>query len=240
MRIVWLPSTGSTNAYIREKGDAVEPMTMVCALEQTAGRGQRGNSWESEPFRNLTFSFKIGNPAVKPACQFAISEAVALAMARVLADYGIEAKVKWPNDIYAGNEKIAGILIENAIMGSSIVHSIVGIGLNVNQREFLSDAPNPVSMANITGQDYPLEEVATKVAERLEEYAARLGVDEGLPREYLERLWRHDGEWHPFRDCASGREFKGMIRDVELSGHLVLQTEDSALRRYAFKEVAFL
>lgn len=236
---IWLEETDSTNMYVRDRIQALEPMTLVLARTQTAGRGQRGNSWESEPGMNLTFSFHFSPERTAPAAQFAISEAVALAMAGVLCDFGIEARVKWPNDIYVGDRKISGILIENSIMGSRIDHSIVGIGLNVNQKRFVSDAPNPVSMSQLTGLEYDLDTVADSVATNMERHLRRLAdADGSLHREYLSRLWRGDGRPYPFRETATGELFEGVILDVAPTGHLLLQTP-AGPRSYAFKEITF-
>ena len=240
MELLWIEKAGSTNNYLKENSDTVMPMTMVMAKEQTAGRGQRGNSWESEPGKNLTFSFYFRPEGVHPAEQFVISEAVALAMVSVLDHYGIEAKVKWPNDIYVGNRKITGILIENSILGPEISRCIVGIGLNVNQKEFRSDAPNPVSLTMLTGEDYSLEQIAAKTGEAMERLLALIPEKDELHGLYMKKLWRGKGE-HPFRDVESGTEFMGEIEDVESSGHLILRKKDTGERkRYAFKEVAFV
>ena len=242
MNIIWISSVDSTNTYVKEHADEVGPFVMVCAIEQTAGRGQRGNSWESQPGRNLTFSFYINNLGIAPGKQFRVSEAVALAMVALLREYGIEAKVKWPNDVYVGDKKIAGILIENSIMGNCIQRSVVGIGLNVNQTRFISEAPNPVSMANITGLNYPLEEIAEKAGLMLERYLKDIESEENARRlheEYLGGMWRRDDSLYPFLDVASGSKLMARIEDVEPTGHLILN-DGEGRRRYAFKEVAFL
>lgn len=235
----WIESVGSTNSWVREHEAEVASLEMICAREQTAGRGQRGNSWEAEPGKNLTFSFLLREPPVAPAAQFAVSEAVALAMTSFLADYGIAARVKWPNDIYAGDRKICGILIENSIMGSVLTRCIAGVGLNVNQRQFLSDAPNPVSMALLTGREYDLDVVGECLETRLREYVERLEEPEELHKEYQGRLWRLDGRRHRFREAATGEEFEAVVEGVEPSGHLRLLTEEGE-RLFAFKEVAWL
>lgn len=239
MKTLWLPHADSTNTWLRENAGRVEPMTLVVAREQTAGRGQRGNSWESEPGRNLTFSFYFAPEGLRPSEQFAVSEAVSLAMVSVLRHFGIEAEVKWPNDIYVGERKIAGILIENSIMGSSIARCIVGIGLNVNQKKFLSDAPNPVSMTMLTRETYSLNEVLEAVEEEMDKLLGCLGNGELLHEEYKSLLWRSRGE-HPFIDAASRERFMAVIEDVEKSGHLVVRLSESGeKRKYAFKEVIF-
>ncbi len=158
MKILLLEETDSTNIYVSVHADSLDDMTLVAAHSQTAGRGQRGNSWESEPGRNICATL-FHRPAGVPArVQFAVSEATALGVADMLAHYGIEARVKWPNDVYVGDRKICGILIENAVAGCDLLHCRIGIGLNVNQTVFRSDAPNPVSMAMLLGAETPLSD----------------------------------------------------------------------------------
>lgn len=242
MTIDWIEETGSTNAYVKEHAAEVGPMAMVAAHKQTAGRGQRGNSWESEPGKNLTYSFWL-RPGVHPRGQFAVSEAVALAMAEALGRHGIDAEVKWPNDIYVGDRKIAGILIECTLMGEEISMAVAGVGLNVNQTIFKFPAtatggPVPVSMAMLTGREYDLGKVARVVADELERHVALLDSEEGraeLHRRYMARLWRREGR-HRYRDRATGEEFTAEIAGVKESGHLQLLT-DRGPREYAFKEI---
>lgn len=143
----------STSNYLASIADESPHGFVVEAEAQTAGRGQRGNSWESEPRMNILMSVLLRPEGIAPSEQFLISQAVSVAIVRVLRHYLPEVRIKWPNDIYVGDRKICGILIENSITATKIIHSIVGIGLNVNQREFHSDAPNPVSMFQLTGRN---------------------------------------------------------------------------------------
>ena len=238
MEIRWIEQTGSTNSYLKERLHTMEPLTFVFAKEQTAGRGQRGNSWEAEPGKNLTFSLNI-KPEISPKEQFAISEAAALGIVTMLQDHGIHAMVKWPNDIYAGDKKICGILIENSVMGTEISRSVIGVGLNVNQTVFLSDAPNPVSMKMITGKGYDLKSLAREIASTMAGKLELLRQRHSLHKEYMARLWRGDGRSYPFKDNVTGETFEGKIKAVELSGHLLLD-DGQKTRQYAFKEVTFL
>ena len=140
----------STNSYLAGIAADAPHGTVVMAREQTAGRGQRGNSWEAEPGCNITLSLLLRPEGLHPARQFVISQAVSLAIADMVSHFvAAPVCIKWPNEIYAGDRKICGILIENTITGTSIDRTIVGIGLNVNQTEFRSDAPNPVSMRQL-------------------------------------------------------------------------------------------
>lgn len=241
MKYLELEETASTNSYASSRSGELSDMTMITARSQSAGRGQRGNSWESEPGKNLTFSLFFIPPAgMHPRNQFFISEAVALAIADTLSRHGVETKVKWPNDIYAGDRKICGILIENSLFGTSIRHCIAGAGINVNQTEFLSDAPNPVSIRQLTGKETDLDDLKRDVAESLERRLAQLkGDTESLHSEYRSRLWRGDGGFHPFRDVAEGEMISAAIEDVAPDGTLTLRLVDGTSRSYAFKEVEF-
>ncbi len=245
-----LEETESTNSWTSRNADRLNSLTLVEARHQTKGRGQRGNRWESEPGKNLTVSllWKAAG-RVRPAEQFAISEAAALAVADCVERYGIRnVKVKWPNDIYAGDKKISGILIEHAVYGSDLRHSVIGIGLNVNQEHFLSDAPNPVSLRQLRGTPLPLEEVrvtlAGNLACRLESLTAfhdELSAGENsLHREFKKRLWRGDGNFHDFA-LPDGTRFQARISDIEPAGFLLLEEKQSGrIRRFAFKEVSFI
>lgn len=219
-----IDTCGSTNAELGREaahGDA------VMALTQTAGRGQRGNSWEAEPGKNVTLSVMLRPQGLAAARQFEVSEAVCLAVADVAAELGAaDVAVKWPNDVYAGNRKIAGILIENAVgAGGMIARSIAGIGLNVNQTEFRSDAPNPVSLRQLTGREYDIRAVAARMIELI---LRRIGRDNHA--EYRRRLWRGEGEW-PWV-TAEGETFRGEVEDVLPDGRLKLSG-----RLFSFKEV---
>lgn len=235
--ITWLDEVDSTNTRMAQMLDVNTPSgTVIAARCQNAGRGQRGNTWEAEPGKNLSFSMLL-RPAGTPArCQFRISQAVALAIVSVLRPMlaGHDVAVKWPNDIYVGNRKICGILIENTITGQDIAHSIAGIGINVNQSVFRSDAPNPVSIIQLTGHETPLEPLLEKFAAEILRY---LAFDaETLQSEYMRSLWRK--ERSRYRDVATGREFEAAITDIGRMGHLMLTDTDGREMTYAFKEVA--
>lgn len=241
MEILFYPSLESSNTFLKQNKD-IAPFCMVVAVSQPAGRGQRGNTWESEPGKNLTFSFYFAPEKLPASRQFTISEAVALSVVDLLRHYGIDALVKWPNDIYAEGKKICGILIENSIYGSSISKCIVGVGLNVNQTQFSSSLPNPVSMSQMTGREYPLEKVALKLGDILEQNLKKIDDENfhrSLHQRYLTELWRGDGDFYPFKD-ADGNEFKASIHDIEPMGHILLKKENGETSRFAFKEIAFL
>ena len=175
--ILWLDTVDSTNNEARRRISKLDNLSVVSALEQTKGRGQRGNRWSSQPGENLTFSLVVKDFRIKANEQSAISQATALSLVDLLSRHEIKARIKWPNDIYTGDEKICGILIENSLKGSEIDWSIIGIGLNVNQTAFPEDLPNPTSMKLCTGNSNPYN-----TREILEEF---MGIFTGYYREYL-------------------------------------------------------
>lgn len=240
MEIIRIPSADSTNSWLQARGDSLEAPCLVYAVEQTAGRGQRGNSWESEPGKNLTATALLPTSHIEPQKQFLISEAVALAVVDFLATEGVEASVKWPNDIYVGNRKICGILIEHSLLGCRITRSVAGFGINVNQREFLSDAPNPVSLVQLTGREIPVQEVAERMAEALSARMEMTRTPEALHREFLSKLWRGDGNMYPFFDRLARRNISARIDAVATDGTLTLVTSTGERCDFAFKEVEFL
>lgn len=175
--IIWLERVDSTNDEARRHISEIDNLSVVSALEQTKGRGQQGNRWSSQPGENLTFSLVVKDFRIKANEQSAISQTTALSLVELLSRHEIKARIKWPNDIYAGDEKICGILIENSLKGSEIDWSIIGIGLNVNQTAFSEDLPNPTSMKLCTGNSNPYN-----TREILEEF---MGIFTGYYREYL-------------------------------------------------------
>lgn len=242
MKILHLEEVDSTNSYVMREAERLDAPLLVSAHTQTAGRGQRGNHWESEPGKNLTFSvlYRAGQfPAI---AQFAISEAAALAIVDFLRAEGIEATVKWANDIYVGDRKICGILIQHSLMGSEISHTVIGVGINVNQLLFLSDAPNPVSMVQLTSDTYDLEALEKNVALCLENRLGMISTPtlrKSIHKEFIGNIWRMEGELHPFVDTASGTPFTASIKDILPTGQLILSVSDGSERQYWFKEVSF-
>ncbi len=235
-----MQEVASTNTYL-DKLDNEEPQPEGCVVitrEQTAGRGQRGNSWEAAPGMNLTFSYLLRPEGIAPQEQFILSQAVSLAVVDVLSRYASGFMVKWPNDIYYGDYKVAGILIEHCLSGSTISRTIVGIGLNINQMEFVSDAPNPISLARITQEKYDLDEIlAELLVATSRRYAMCVADKATLQRDYAAVLYRRDGVYR-YKD-ANG-EFEARIKGVQPDGYLLLVDTRGCERRYAFKEVAFV
>lgn len=235
MEILTLERADSTNSWVATQEHTLADMTVVRAIEQTQGRGQRGNSWESQPNMNLTFSMIHRPEQFEARRQFGISQAVALGVVDMLSDYGVEACVKWPNDIYVGDRKICGILIENSITDRLLTRCIIGIGININQEQFISDAPNPVSLRQLTGRLYDLEEAQIRVARHIERRLLQTGASQH--EEYLRRLWRGEG-YYSYREANDSEVFEARIADIAPDGYLTLERRDGTSARYAFKEVA--
>ncbi len=238
--VISLDNTQSTNSYL----DALDTDTpqregcVVTARAQLAGRGQRGNSWEAAPGENLTFSYLLRPAAIAPQEQFVLSQAVSLAVVDMLSQYAEGFMVKWPNDIYYRNGKIAGILIEHTLMEGRIGRTIVGIGVNVNQIHFASDAPNPVSLRQITGERYDLDVLLQQLLEATSRrYDMCLMRRDELQSDYMQVLYRREG-FYPYRDKDG--VFEACIEDVRPDGMLLLRDSDGETRSYAFKEVAFI
>ena len=242
MNIVRLDSTTSTNTWTALHDKDLESPSLVYSINQTAGRGQRGNSWESQPGKNITASL-IFHPDNFPAHrQFLISEIIALAIVDFLKGHGISAKIKWPNDIYVGNKKICGILVEHVVVGKTISRSIAGFGININQEVFLSDAPNPVSLSQLTGLKYDIETEINSLASIIGNYLAKLSTDSSDINhdEFLKNLWRHDGNFYKFFDRNRTQYIEARINSVSTDGTLTLSTIDGDSRKYAFKEIEFV
>ena len=234
-KIVHIDETDSTNRWLQkylatdERSDA---NMVVWAEYQTAGRGCGTNQWESERGKNLTFSILIHPKDLPATQQFHISMAISLAICEAIGQYIGDVSIKWPNDIYWRNGKIGGILIENTLKGNIIMESIIGIGLNVNQRVFKSDAPNPVSMWQICEHETDREALLKEILEAFERI-----LDSKIREQYLSKLYRRKG-YHPYADKEGA--FMAEIVTVEDDGHLMLHDDNGKERRYAFKEVQFI
>ena len=209
---------------------AADANMVVVADNQTEGRGCGTNRWESERGQNLLFSLMIHPENLPANQQFQISMAISLAIIDALGQMVGDLSIKWPNDIYWRNGKLAGILIENTLKGNLIKDSIIGVGLNVNQREFHSDAPNPVSLWQITGQETNREQLLKDILQRLD-------FKDSLKERYMKSLYRRKG-FHPYTDKDG--VFMAEIVGVEDDGHLLLSDDNGKKRRYAFKEVQFV
>jgi BirA family biotin operon repressor/biotin-[acetyl-CoA-carboxylase] ligase len=239
--VIHLAETDSTNSYlnalsVREKQ---EEFTVVFADLQTAGKGQRGNGWEAEPGKNLLFSMVMYPVFLKPQRQFLLSQVIALAVKEELDTFSSGFSIKWPNDIYWREKKICGILIENDLLGNTIGKSIAGIGLNVNQEQFRSSAPNPVSLWQITGKPQRIDHILGHIIDRIIENYTLLKEEKTdlLISRYHNALFRKEG-MHRYRDCSG--YFTASIVCVKPEGTLILKDEKGNNRAFAFKEVQYV
>jgi BirA family biotin operon repressor/biotin-[acetyl-CoA-carboxylase] ligase len=200
---------------------------------QTAGRGQQGNSWKSENRKNLLFSLLLYPKHIPIREQFLISQAVSIGIKQVLDKYVENISIKWPNDIFWNNRKIAGILIENSLQGSFIKNSIVGIGLNVNQTDF--DALNAVSLKQITGKNYARNPILEQTRENILDVYHHWTAEQ-IRVEYLQILYRKSG-YFPY--STQNETFEARIVNILPDGHLELEDRNGNVRCFYFKEVKF-
>ena len=242
---MYIKATHSTNTLLKEllaKGEWPEGERFLYTGFQTAGRGQAGNGWESEEGKNLLCSILL--PPRKNL--FEMNVLVSVVVHRFLGD---EYTIKWPNDIYWQDKKVAGILIENAIIGNEVKYSIAGIGLNVNQTEWKSDAPNPVSLKQITRINYDLEELMYYLMDEFDE-DMKMTTDE-LWAYYRDHLYRREGFWPfverevstaPTMNAEKGAEgiFLAKIENVRTNGEIELRDQNGNLRTYHFKQVRYV
>jgi BirA family biotin operon repressor/biotin-[acetyl-CoA-carboxylase] ligase len=239
--IVRLEVIDSTNNYANSqiRVNELPEGTVFLAYEQTAGRGQVKNRWESEARQNLLFSFVLYPDFIEIRQQFMLSKVVSLGIYKALNKYVKTLKIKWPNDIYFGNRKLGGILIENSIMNSELKNSVVGIGLNVNQTVFYSDAPNPVSLRMLTNQHYDCDLILAEVLAAIDWYynLLRNGGNQIIDSEFLAALY-HLYEKHFYK--AEDEVFEGEIIGVNEIGQLLIRKNGGEVLEFHFKEVEFL
>ena len=248
---MFISETNSTNTLLREQYADSPDLFTVRTDFQTAGRGQQGNGWESERGANLLFSTLLRNPDVPVGEQFFISMAVSVALcdaiSRVAGELHNRLSIKWPNDIYAGDEKLAGILIENTLDGAHIAYSVVGVGLNVNQQVWHGSAPNPTSLLLQTGRRHEPQALLDNFLESLPN---RLADKAGTRHTYMERLYRRTGLWpYAEREVSTAptmnsddmnEAFLAEIADVTQQGELVLRLQDGELKPFHFKQIKYV
>jgi BirA family transcriptional regulator, biotin operon repressor / biotin---[acetyl-CoA-carboxylase] ligase len=228
--------TDSTNNYAASQLLTKRPSegAVFVTDSQIDGRGQASNRWESEPNKNLTFSIIL----YPEFLEFELSKVISLGVTDYLKELTDNVRIKWPNDIYIGSSKVAGILIENSIRITKISSSVVGIGLNINQQVFKSNAPNPVSLNQITGQIYNLEDSLANLCLKLDGRYQQLrhGEFREIDEDYANMLFRRD-VWSSFSD--ENGEFEGKLLGVDRIGQLRIETQSGKINKYQFKEVAF-
>ncbi|MGE4414345.1 MAG: biotin--[acetyl-CoA-carboxylase] ligase [Bacteroidales bacterium] len=244
-KIKWFETIDSTNSEAVRQFKECDDFTVFASGYQTSGRGQKGTRWESEQGKNLTFSVVLKSEGIKAENQFVVSQIITIGIKRYLKSKGIEAKIKWPNDIYVGDKKICGILIEHFLSGDTLSGSVVGVGLNVNQDKFSSDAPNPVSMKNILGKEFSLEEELQSLVGHFHEiyfpfinFISNATINR-LDNEYTDSLYRLN-EFHKYQETPGGEMIKARITGIDHNACLLLEKEDGTVKRYHFKEVKYI
>ena len=240
-RIIKLETVSSTNAYLKklQREKKLVHGTLVIADKQTAGKGRGKNTWESEKGKNLTFSFVIYPELLKAKQAFYISKCVSLGIAAFIKNYTDEVTIKWPNDIYVGKKKIAGILIENSIAGDTIASSLIGIGININQTYFRSKAPNPVSLKQLTGINLDLQNSLDVLIMSISEYLSILekGEHKKINALYTAALYRFQ-EMSNYK--IQDKKEKAKITGVDEHGRLQLEATHGKKYVCNIDDVSFL
>lgn len=246
MNIIWLDTVDSTNSEALRRLLELESGTVLAAREQTAGRGQRGNSWFSEPGKNLTFSIvlKFDENELSAADTIWLNYLISVTVVDFLQSHAIWCKVKWPNDVYVGRNKICGILIENVLNGSSVGASVIGVGLNINQHNFPQLA-NATSLWSLTGKEHSVEKCLKKLMEGFEHWLPYLTDPDKrstIFSHYSTHLFNLDVNAR-YHDYLTDREYIGIIKGVAPDGRLMiwdLEAPGKPMRYYSFKEVGYI
>ncbi len=233
-----LPSTNEKMKSLQSEG--LSEFNVIITNHQFAGKGQKGNSWESEQGKNLTFSLFLKPDFILAQDQFVISKIVCLGIIDVFSRYSDKFSIKWPNDIYYDDYKVGGILIENSLYANVIGSSVVGVGLNINQKKFYSNAPNPISLRNIVDKEFDLQTTLNDVLLSIWNLYTQVkdqGKFKEIDQKYLERLYRKQG-FHEYKDDQG--IFKARIAGISEYGQLILCKENGQEITYSFKEVEFV
>ena len=241
MRIKWFAEQDSNSReHLRHVGD-YDNLSVVAAISQTAGRGQRGNRWISAPGDNLTFSFLLRPESLPARGVMALTCFATLAVRDALLAEGVPAVIKWPNDIYVGKRKICGMLVENGLDGAYIAWSVIGIGINLNQTEFPGGVLNPTSLKRLTGRTYDPAAFLENLCHRLEARLPDLATEQTRKalRDAYEKDLFQKGMLAPYRDLAADVEFTGTILGITPEGLLRIEAEGRE-RTYGFKEVSYI
>ena len=215
---------------------------LIITDNQFKGRGHQDNRWESEPGKNLTFSLIIRPVFLNASEQFILNEVVCLSIIEALKKSlpGVQFLIKWPNDIYVGNDKIAGVLIQHFLKGSKLNFSVIGIGININQTHFISEAPNPVSLKKITGKTFEKEGVLQDFVKLFEQNYEKIKTVSGrnvINTSYLENLYKREKK-SKFKDKKG--LFYGKIKGINEFGQILISDEENHVRKYGFKELEWL
>jgi BirA family biotin operon repressor/biotin-[acetyl-CoA-carboxylase] ligase len=241
LKYVHLEQIDSTNAYLQRKQSECDIRNwVVSADEQTAGKGMGNNGWESEVGKNLTFSLAVDTGFLPAERQFLLSEAVPLGIVEVLDKLLPTEKfsIKWPNDLYYGNRKLAGILINSTIKANMMDLSIIGIGLNVNQMQFKDWPTQPISLKMITGKHYDLHPLLEQIAAHIIKKVELLKSNPtAIEQAYLKRLFRYQ-TWADYE--VDGKALRLFMTGIDAFGRLQLVDEQQTLHCYEIKQIKFL
>lgn len=260
---MYIAQTDSTNNFLQRTMQEhdnlfkdIDSIAYVYTFDQTAGRGQAGNHWEATAGQNLLFSYLLrannsyeATALPKPERLFDLNMMASLALYRTVvklltADNVQHLTIKWPNDLYYQDKKLAGILVENTLQGASIAYSITGIGLNVHQTIWHDGAPNPISLTQITGAQYDMHNL---MADFMHELHALIGSSD-LREQYLQHLYRREG-MHQYMErevstapttLAQGSGFWAAFCDITPQGELVLRLADNTIKKYHFKQIRYI
>ena len=243
MNIIKLNAIDSTNLYLKKlvRVSDIKSYTVVVADYQTLGRGQLGTTWISESGKNLTFSILINFKNFKIKNSFYLSMAVSLGVLNIVKkNVKVPVRVKWPNDIMAEKDKVAGILIENTLKGDCIKQSIIGIGLNVHQKVFPTNINNVTSLLNLKGTNFDKNELLKNIVASIKFYVDFINNNEfeKLKYLYINSLYKFD-EPSIFEDKI-GTIFSGKIVDISEEGRLVIALENKTIRKFSLKEIKFV
>lgn len=237
--IIWLEETDSTNKFTKTliKNNAIKSGTIIASKKQTNGKGQFLNVWLSEPNKNLTFSLYL-EINVKAIHQFYISKIIAISVYEFISSRATNAKIKWPNDIYVNNNKIAGILIENTIQGEYITKSIIGIGININQIKFNNKLPNPTSLKLETNNNFNIKELLSELSDAINAKLGLLNNFDKIDKQYNNLLYKLNTECK-FKKTSSNDIITGEIVETAIDGRLVIKTI-KGLEKYGFHEIKYI
>jgi len=243
---MYIAQINSTNDYLKNHPDTDQVYTDY----QTAGRGQMGNGWESEPGKNVLVSVRLNHHQLSAHDQWQICEMASVALWQTVAPYVPKAEqltIKWPNDLYYGDRKLAGMLIEHTLCGTFVKDSIIGIGLNVNQTQWTGNAPNPISIKQISGQENNIPLLVDQLATNLRNQGASSRDWQTI---YRNHLYRKQGYWwweerevstKPTMDGhKTALSFQAQIKDITPQGELVLETQDNKEKKYHFKQIKYI
>ncbi|MFZ1750698.1 MAG: biotin--[acetyl-CoA-carboxylase] ligase [Saprospiraceae bacterium] len=240
---IYMPEMVSTNAFATELLSKTNPSEGTCIITdfQTAGRGQIGRSWFSDPGQNVLISYILYPKFIKISDQFYLNIISGLAVRDVVSMSCPEAKIKWPNDIYVGNQKIAGILVQNTLQGTTIKSTIIGMGLNVNQKYFSPELPNPTSLHQKTKIIFDISEIIGLLSARLEYHYLRMlrGQTLDLLTEYTQLMYRLE-QWSRYSSVDDESTFEAKITGIDDDGYLVLCHKDMTIHSYGFRQIRYI